>query len=456
MAVTAASADGGMLFGAAATIGVAGIVLFHRFPRVAVAAWLAALCLVPYWFGVTITYFYLSPTALVGLLVVVSLIRLRRPQLGVVDAVVVLLLGVYVLATVVSSSSPDAGFQLLGTWTLGYILGRLAVSRTGPEFVYTAVAVVFAIVAVLAVVEFLSGYNLFVHLTRPNAAFHAWGAIQVRGGIRRTEGAFGHSIALGSSLALALPLVLAARFRLWIRAAIVVAMLAAVVLTFSRVSMIGAVLSLILSVIFLRKELSGPMRAAVIFILLSGLLAAAPFVTTVFSDAGTEATNSSSYRGNLLSLVPDMQIIGLSPSYTVAANGRPYFGSFQSIDSALILFGLNYGLLPLIVIVAVLLGCIAFVVSGRATPPTIAIVAAIPSLATVALITQFAMFVWVMAGLAVGTQFVQRQPGEWEPDDRPIGYDGLRAASPRASSHHVPLRPSMEPTPSSTRNETVR
>jgi hypothetical protein len=124
-------------------------------------------------------------------------------------------------------------------------------------------------------------------------------------------------------------------------------------------------------------------------------------VTRVFAAAGSEATDSAAYRGDLLALVGTMRPLGLSEAFHRSPTGVVSFGRFHSIDSALILQGLTYGWLSL-VLVLVLLAAAAFaVVTGRASAPTIAIAAQIPAFATVALITQYSTMVWFVAGLAV-------------------------------------------------------
>jgi hypothetical protein len=54
-------------------------------------------------------------------------------------------------------------------------------------------------------------------------------------------------------------------------------------------------------------------------------------------------------------------------------------------------------------------------VTGRATAPTVAVVAQIPALATVALITQYSTLLWFVAGLAVFSQSRAAEPAAEEP-----------------------------------------
>ncbi|WNB85071.1 hypothetical protein [Cellulomonas sp. ATA003] len=72
------------------------------------------------------------------------------------------------------------------------------------------------------------------------------------------------------------------------------------------------------------------------------------------------------------------------------------------------LFALNYGWLPLAIVCALLVGAIVLTVTRRATAPTIALAAQVPAVMTVALITQYGMFLWFVAGLAVVSQIQRR------------------------------------------------
>lgn len=209
-------------------------------------------------------------------------------------------------------------------------------------------------------------------------------------------------------------------------------MVGATIVTFSRASMLCAIISLALSVFSLRDSI--PARARSVFVggtIMIGVLAT-PLVLKTFSEAGSEATASASYRGDLLSLIPSMAPVGVAAESHRNASGDTYFGTFHSIDSALIYFGLTNGLIPLGLIVAVLLAAIVLVASGRAAPATLAIVAQLPALATVALITQYAMFFWVICGIAVSTQLAQSR------NRSRTGLDSGRIAAPHNTFQSSP------------------
>jgi hypothetical protein len=318
---------------------------------------------------------------------------------------------VFAIASLLTENAGIAlgfAFSLFTYFIIGYVLGRVAPLRVDPTWIYGAIAVAFTVVSILAIIEFFAGWNPFVLIKSSNSLYAVWGTLQARGGVLRAEGAFGHSIALGSSLAIAIPLTLAARFPLLVRAVMVLLMLLATVFTFSRIGMIGALLGLVLSIVFMRDAISRRSRIVLTTTLVIVSAVIFPLVTTVFDDAGAEASGSAAYRGDLLSLLGSMNVVGVADSATKDSTGQVYFGNFRSIDSQLILTGLSSGLIALGLIVVALLVGIVLVVSRRATAPTIAVVAQIPAFATVALITQYSVFVWFAIGLAASTQLALR------------------------------------------------
>ncbi|WP_431278365.1 hypothetical protein [Leifsonia poae] len=394
-------------------VAVAAFLVLRRSPKLAVATWIVVLCFVPVWIGLGIGFngnYYLPAVSAAALLVMVTLLPIRSFRFSLLDGLVVMLI-VFGLTSLLAESPTIAlgfVFSLVTYFVIGYVFGRLAPLRVEASWIYGAIAVAFTVVAGLAIIEFFTGWNPFVLITSGNSMFATWGSIQERGGVARAEGAFGHSIALGSSLAIAIPLTLAARFPLLVRAGMVLLMLFATVLTFSRIGMIGALLGLVLSIVFMRDAISRRSR----IVLTTGILLVSavlfPLVSTVFDDAGNEATGSAAYRSDLLSLLGSMNLVGVADSARRDSTGQVYFGNFRSIDSQLILTGLSSGLIALILIVATLVAGIVLVFARRATPATIAVVAQIPALATVALITQYSVFLWFAVGLAASTQLAQR------------------------------------------------
>ncbi len=409
MAIPGAAIDGALGTGLGVVLAVLVFLVLRTSAKLALAFWLAIMGLVPVWVGVAFGFggnFFLPLASVAAILVVASLLPLRGVRLSISDGLVVLLIvvGATALLTDDSGIALSFLFTLTAYFTVGYILGRTAPARIDLGWLYGAIGVTFTIVAGLAILEFATRWNLFVNLPANNSAYLAWGQLQERAGLLRAEGAFGHSIALGSAFAIAIPLTIASRFRFPIRGAMVLVMLAATVVTFSRIGMIGALLGLVLSVLFLRESFPQRMRIVLATIVTIVSLGLFPIVATVFNDAGTEASGSAAYRGDLLSLLGDMNLVGLSDSARRAADGQVYFGTFRSIDSQLILTGLSSGTLALVAVLIALLWALILVLRRRASAATIAFVAQVPALATVALITQYSILVGFVAGLAVASQ----------------------------------------------------
>jgi hypothetical protein len=159
-------------------------------------------------------------------------------------------------------------------------------------------------------------------------------------------------------------------------------------------------LALLLSLVLLRDAVSTRVKVVVVGLLAAGVAVAAPYLLAVFGQAGDEASGSAAYRGDLLSLVPRMSLLGRSSAAFREADGAGGFGDFGSIDNALVLIGLQLGVLPLALLLV--LGALGIVrVLRRApSPALVGVVAALPALTSVAFITQYTVFFWFMVGLA--------------------------------------------------------
>lgn len=417
----AATLERGLMLAAVALAAALILLFLRRSPHVVIALWLVILCFVPVWLGVSIGPFW--PLSVIGALTF-TVLMLPAPgwRTSAVDICMLVMVALFLAAAVLGLATVDAGFTLIFTWIGGYLFGRVVLLHVDPVWLYRAVSIVFCVVSVLLIVEFLLAWNPFVGLRVDNGLFRTWGSLQERGGVLRAEGAFGHSIAMGASIALIIPLVLANRFALWIRLPMLGLLMTATVVTFSRAGMICAIASIILCLLFSTDDLS--VRTRVIIGSVVGLfaLAALPYIESVFSAAGDEASGSSAYRGDLFQLLQFVNVLGTSSSMVRLPNGDTYFGAFRSIDSALILFALTYGLLPFLVIAGLFLGGVVLLLRGGANAPLIGVLAQLPALMSVALITQYATVLWFCVGLAT-TIAVRRRA----------------SASPRAISKPTPV-----------------
>lgn len=395
-----------------AAVGVVISVLLTLFmrsrPKVALVLWLLVVSFVPIWVGVNAALYFPAVVVMSGL-GVVALIGLRSIRVGLVDIIALLIPVIYCLALLLGHARIADGVTLFTYWGLGYAFGRLVGMQVPLRWVYASVSIIFLFVAVIAVIEYFFRMNVFVQIPATSSSLHSlWSELQPRGGVVRAEGAFGHSIALGAVIALTVPMVVAARLPVWIRAVIIACLLGAVALTLSRIGMISAVLALVLTVLFIPSALSRRTRITFMCVLAAMAVVAVPLLSDAFGNADEEASGSASYRTNLLALIPQMRSVGIADAFQVGPDGRPYFGDFQSIDSALILLGLTYGAIPLGAVVVLLGGACLLVLKRRATAPTIAVVAQIPALTSVALITQYTVFFWFVCGLAVSSQIVAK------------------------------------------------
>jgi hypothetical protein len=280
----------------------------------------------------------------------------------------------------------------------------------------------FAIVAVLALVEFTFNWHPWSMIGPFNELYGNWGGIQVRGGLSRTEGAFGHSIALGCALALSLPFVMAAKLRARTRFALVCLLLGATLVTLSRGALLSAGLSLVLVVVFGGRRYGTEERRTGALALLVGALVTLPALSSVLAAAGEEAGRSAEYRGRLLDLIAAMQPLGLSDQGHTAVNGERTVGGFQSIDSQFILTGITYGWIVLVLGLVLLLLAAVVVIVGRASPGIIAIIGQLPALTSVALITQYNIYFWFVAGLGVAAlaQYNQQDRDALAASDRQL------------------------------------
>lgn len=392
-------------------LGVCGLLvalmIFRAMPRLAFVTWGLVLFLVPVWVGATIGFFWAAIT-LVTLTAIIA--GIGRVGWGAPDLVVLVFAAVCVLLLALGRASSSATVTALLEWVVPYVWGRLVLSRVSAGFVYRVIAGLAAAVAVFALLEFATGRNVFVELPALGPSYAVWGPVQYRGGLLRAEGAFGHSIALGASLAIATAFLLASSVRSAVKLGGLLLAVAAIVVTFSRIGLVSVVVTVALSVVV------GPglTRFARVVIVVTAAVAAivvVPFISDVFLDAGDEATGSAAYRSDLLQLVPHLTLFGSSTDFSVISADGSYLGAFaDSVDNALLLIALRFGIIPALLIVLLLVVAIVSVlIPGRANAGSIALVAQVPAILSVAFITQYGMFIWFVGGLAVALQYQRRR-----------------------------------------------
>lgn len=380
---------------------VAAWFVFRWARRALVVIWCIALFFVPIWIGVQAGIFFsvLTAVTLMGI-ATSSPSAVKVSMMDVLIAGFALLIGVtFALGWI------TYGHMLIVAvgWLVPYVWGRLILTSVPASWVYSCLAGGAVAAAILAIIEFLTGVNLFIGLTVQNELYKVWGDLQYRSGLLRVEGAFGHSIALGASLAICVVFVVAAPWPAWLRLVSQLLVMVAVGVTFSRIGMIGLVLTMCLAAALLARFVPRQVRIGSITLLALVVVVGAPIIVDVMTEAGQEAAGSAEYRGDLVRLIGDMAPFGITPTWSVLPNGETYYGTFQSIDSELVLTGLRFGLVALGLLLIGLGIAAVSLIRGKATPASVALVAQIPAFATVALITQYASLVWFVAGLAVAS-----------------------------------------------------
>jgi hypothetical protein len=286
-------------------------------------------------------------------------------------------------------------------WGIPFLAARVLVSATGIRFATDVIALLFAIVGGLAVLELLMVWHPFVNWNIETPEFAIWHSIQTRGGMDRSEWAFGHSIALGGSLALSIPFIARSTFNSLLKAAMLISVSAGIVATASRGALIAAGLSAAICLLYVAKNRF--VRTASIALTLLGAFlmtpAYAPFLQSWARGATDEEQHSADYRNTLYSTyLPNIEWFGRSPIHT----------RINSIDSAIVRLGLEFGWIVLVILLLPLALSIVRVVAGRASTAEIALVGQIPLFATVALITQYESIVFVVVGIAVQTIIAER------------------------------------------------
>ena len=403
---------------------VAAWYVARRAPRLVVAGWAAVCFLVPIWVGVQAGIYWSAVTAVT----VVALAAWSASDFtfSYVDVLVVGF-GLLVLAAyVVGGSTWGHVLIVLVGWLVPYAWGRVVLARVDSAWLTSCIAVAATVAAVLGIIEFATGFNPFAGIVMPNGAWRTWHELQPRGGFIRAEGAFGHSIAFASALAMSSVFVIATRWPTWARLACLSVIITAVGMSFSRIGIITLAITLVLAVLLLGRWMTRSMRVGVVTLLVVAAAIAAPLLGDVFTAAGEEAGGSAEYRSDLAGLIGEMQALGITTSWTVLPTGETYYGSFQSIDSELVLTGLRFGILPLIALVAAVVACVLGLLRGRATPAAVAVAAQIPAFATVALITQYGYLAWFLAGVAVTSYKIERADSISPPGRERSTADGAR------------------------------
>lgn len=389
-------------------------------PRFSVVLWTAVLFLVPVWVGVGAGIHWPAIIALTVMLLLAnrSVVPLQPVDL-VMGCFAALVIGLHVLGGVTLAAAVTAVLE----WVVPYIWGRTVLARVSTGWVTSTVTVFALVAAVLTIIEFVTSVNIFVLIPGSEPLYSSWNTLQARGGVLRAEGAFGHSIALGATLAMSCAFAVAAPWRAAPKILAVAVIAGATVLTFSRAGLITMVLSVVLS-IWLLPGISRRLRLVATGVGALAAVVVLPVIQGVLGAAGDEAAGSAGYRTDLLVLLGQVEIFGNAGQWQTLVAGDYYLGYFaRSVDNAVVLTLLRYGTVPALAALGVLLwAAVQLLRPGSRGPAAVAVMCQLPGLVVVALITQYGAFLWFCVGLALTWRWAREREGAGEvphpPDER--------------------------------------
>lgn len=367
-------------------------------PRLALVVWLLSITMLPIW--ISVHFLIAIPVHCIVAVIAATATVFHTSLKGtLLDVYFGLFMAVCVLAMSSNAISAHSVLIIIIQWGIPFLAARVLVSATGIRYAVDAVALIFGLVGALAVLELLADWHPFVSWSLGSATgFQIWGPIQYRGGVVRSEWAFGHSIALGASLAMAIPFIVRSSFSGRVRGALLIAAGAGAFASASRIGIVATVLTA--GICLVNAESMRRLRVLLVVSVGAGFLLAYEFLLPAVQRwaAGESRGDqlSAQYRGQLYAdFLP--RIEWLSP-YDLYARGE---NAVTSMDSAVLDIGLRFGWLALGLAAFPFALAVFRTLMARASAAEIALVGQIPVLATVALITQYQNLLFVVAAIAV-------------------------------------------------------
>lgn len=410
----------------AALIGLYTAFGLRRHPRAALVVWLACIIAVPVWPELRIGA-SLQPLSVLAVCLLPAVFTHWRGPLKLGDWIMISFAATSTIAWVGFDAPQFAWVAVFTQWTAAYLIGRSLGPAAGAEWVTKAIAIAGSVVGTWALLEFAFSLHVFEQwfVALDTAGWHT---VQIRGSYARSEGAFGHSIAMGGFLALCVPFVIASKIRLVVRVLMLAIVVGGSLVTFSRGAILGVAIAVILSLLFLSgAAISRRSRVALVLLTTAVSAVAVPWTLSLFDSVSSDLTVSSDYRQDLaLSFVPDLHALGLGDGIQIL-DGRQFYRQFTSIDNAYALMGLQLGWLPVAILCLGLIGAAVRMMRRQGGPADVTLVSQAVVLATVALITQYGLAVFFIAGLASGMGAIRRHG-----DERGIGL-GHRVHRPTAT-----------------------
>jgi hypothetical protein len=389
--VTALALVSGPQVAAAAGAGaLALLVVTIRRPQAGIAAWIVVLVMVPHWTPVGIDG--VRPVTLAGVAVLAGVIgsrRRRRVAWSWADSALVVAAAVVAIFVVFDGYPASLTANVAGVLLIAYALGRVAPGAMGKTF-----AGVMVVVAAWGIVELATGWYVFEGW-RADTPGYVDGGILDRSGALRSLGAFGHPIAFGAAVALAIPF--AFRFRRFATVSVLV-LVGGVASSLSRGPLLAAALAVTLAVVATSHR---ERKQGALFALMIAGVGVALVLQFIYGtdDRSTLDRSTDSRLDQLSTTVPHLQAFG---SETIALeDGQLVTAGSSIIDNTFLRLSVNYGVVVAVLLLAGVLLVLGHAVRGRWTPASTAVVAQLPVLATASLITQWQAALFFMVGMAV-------------------------------------------------------
>ncbi len=416
----------------------AGVAVALKYPSVAFAGLIAITAFLPSYAGPSVGPLLFIPGAGAAWAVAIALGwrnllrdgRLLRPNR--VDACV----GLFVLLMAISiafspRTSRNEFLHLMFLWVGPYLGVRLLLAEVREPLRLTALClgVATAILAPIALLEYLGSGNPFHSLNFNSTEYAVWAQQTTRFGANRASASFGHPIALSMFAAVSTLFSIAAALHaqskrernLWY----VSAGLALSIQVFA-VSRTGWLMIFVgmLGIVFVfstgarRQRMLGLLAVlATVVIALAVLAPSALQAVPGFEKSSAQVEGSSHYREALLSRALEPGVLN---AWGNARNMvTPYVSGSTATDNAYIILADQWGLIPTFALILVALVLLTVVVGaygrdpdGLATFPIVAF-ASMVGLFVVAFITQQQVMIWMLVGAAgVATERLAAQRKE--------------------------------------------
>lgn len=393
---------------AVAAGGVVVVMVLWRRPRVALVVWLLSVAMLPVWIGVSWSA-YIPIQSVIAIAAIIANIGNGEFRINKFDLYFGTFMVIALAAVMLAGSNQGIWTEFVVLWGLSYLVARVLISSTAIPFAINTVAIIFAVVGGLALIELLLTWHPYVEWNVASLEYEAWGEIQTRAGLDRSEWAFGHSIALGGSVALSIPFILGSSFGRSLKVLMLALAFAGIIASASRAALIAGVFTLLLCSLAYFA-----MRSArvTIFVIATGAAIFVPDYLNKFALGVTdEEQHSANYRGQLYqTLIGELPSFGKSDIVTFTSSGVR-IARLESVDSSFLYVGLNFGwVIVAMLLIPLALSAIRLMV-GTASMAEVAVLGQIPLLATVALITQYQSFLFFVAGFAVQLAFAAKTAG---------------------------------------------